>query len=454
MAHGQFGFETPQEVQARIAQTFRDRSDRASTQGSGAQAGAALGQIFGGSIRKRIETSQERAELRKKFEAEGIDEKEARARAKRELPVKYAQVRKAEDIQEITSGLPEIIEGLTGTRGMKQALGLLEISERLSDAGLHQEAFRVREQGLAAFQVEQALVLSREDIKAGTDLKTQQADLANQKRLELLSEETPKDETVRLQARRRELTQQLAVGPDPAATREIGEINSRIRKLFTVTGQSAEDLLTTGFTVSTLTDLQKKFVASDMALDRMLQAGQSFQPRFLRIGSKLANFFRTQVDKFAELPEADARELAAYTTFKRDSAENMNLYIKQITGAQMAIQEAERLLKGIPNAELDSPQEYQSKYIATVRGIMAVRERTRRALEAGKPLLLTDVDKGRPGAFESFLPPLEEVLKFIGISDEADEQLAKDVDKTLDTVADFIEELGRQTQQPTPPPQR
>jgi hypothetical protein len=54
-------------------------------------------------------------------------------------------------------------------------------------------------------------------------------------------------------------------------------------------------------------------------------------------------------------------KLEAYSTFQNDAFDNMNRYIKEITGAQMSESEADRLRKAMPDPQRDSPVEFKAK---------------------------------------------------------------------------------------------
>ena len=82
-----FGFETPQEAIARVRERFSEQqTDLGRTalgSSPGGQAGIALGQIFGPSIRKSLETrSARRSEAERLVRETGLSKQEARARAK------------------------------------------------------------------------------------------------------------------------------------------------------------------------------------------------------------------------------------------------------------------------------------------------------------------------------------------------------------------------------------
>lgn len=68
----------------------------------------------------------------------------------------------------------------------------------------------------------------------------------------------------------------------------------------------------------------------------------------------------------------DKAFLAEFSAYKRNAINSLNEYIKQITGAAMSEQEAQRILKGMPNPgqgvfDGDSPTEFKSKMDDAIR---------------------------------------------------------------------------------------
>lgn len=68
----------------------------------------------------------------------------------------------------------------------------------------------------------------------------------------------------------------------------------------------------------------------------------------------------------ANLSQNDSKFLTDFSSYKRNAINTMNEYIKSITGAAMSEQEAQRILRGMPNPgqgmlDGDSPIEFKSK---------------------------------------------------------------------------------------------
>jgi len=99
------------------------------------------------------------------------------------------------------------------------------------------------------------------------------------------------------------------------------------------------------------------------AVRRVERIEQVFDPFFQSAGGQAATWSLALLDRLLPkgLPEGSAKDLlAAKTSFAQYTNENMNLYIKMITGAQMSEAEAGRLSKAIANLG-DSPTEFATK---------------------------------------------------------------------------------------------
>lgn len=138
-------------------------------------------------------------------------------------------------------------------------------------------------------------------------------------------------------------------------------------------------------TSTTQTRIEKSILDSQDGLGRLRAIQASFDPRFLTIGGKIEGFLTSVKDKLS--PESLTTEqkefLEDYTVFTQDAIENLNRYIKEITGAQMSEPEAERLSKGIPNPEKDSPTQFKAKMDNSMRQLVLGRARAIHARKQG-----------------------------------------------------------------------
>lgn len=137
------------------------------------------------------------------------------------------------------------------------------------------------------------------------------------------------------------------------------------------------------------TDLQTAVLTANNQLDQMATIAQKFEPEFLTLPTQLLMKGAGALDKVGlggTIPAELAGKRERFIEFRRNSVNAFNLYIKAITGAAMAVPEAERIQKGFPDAENDSPQAFVSKMRGTARDILGVQKRAQSVLREGLQL--------------------------------------------------------------------
>lgn len=146
---------------------------------------------------------------------------------------------------------------------------------------------------------------------------------------------------------------------------------------------------TEGLTNKTRNDLQATTVQAREGLARLRAIKTQFRPEYQQLGPRWANLATAWKDKAGmSVGKADAENLRKFSQFKADALNNINLYIKEITGAAMSNAEAERIQKGVPNPgsgliDGDSPVEFASKLDGTTRRLSEVNARAMYALKHG-----------------------------------------------------------------------
>lgn len=165
--------------------------------------------------------------------------------------------------------------------------------------------------------------------------------------------------------------------------KEIGR-GSRVNKQEVLTGELGK---------KTGENLQEKFFNAQEGLGRLKAIGETFRPEFLTLGGR-ASALKTKWKDFAgmELDQGEKKYLTDYTTFTANAYDNLNRYIKEITGAAMTNAEAGRITKSLPNPESDGPQEFQAKYNATITQLQRAVARTRYALTTKQPIETYSID--------------------------------------------------------------
>jgi hypothetical protein len=153
-----------------------------------------------------------------------------------------------------------------------------------------------------------------------------------------------------------------------------------------------------GLAPKTLGDLDEQALAASNALARLDQIGRGFRPEYQQFATRGINWWNATKEKFgANLPEAERRQLAEFTSFKRDSVQNLNQTIKDITGAAMSVPEAERIKSQVPDAGTtvfngDSPTEFKAKLEGATKDLRNALLRANWARTKGLDPLKTGVE--------------------------------------------------------------
>lgn len=125
----------------------------------------------------------------------------------------------------------------------------------------------------------------------------------------------------------------------------------------------------------TVRDIEKDLRAASEGLARLNTIQSEFQGKFLEYRTRWGNMWNAFTEKAGyELAPEEKQELAEITTFNRDAVDNLNRYIKEITGAQMSEPEAARIVKGLPNPgtgifDGDSATQFEAKMKGTIKAL-------------------------------------------------------------------------------------
>lgn len=130
--------------------------------------------------------------------------------------------------------------------------------------------------------------------------------------------------------------------------------------------------------------LETKILNAEEHYSRIKDIGRQFDPEFLTFGGVAKGAWYRFRDKLnigqLSLSPQQTEYLQRFSTFRQSSARNINLYIKEITGAQMSEKEADRIKLGEADAgtgflDGDSPSQYKSKLENSMRLIRLSRMR-------------------------------------------------------------------------------
>uniref|UniRef100_A0A6M3IND1 Uncharacterized protein n=1 Tax=viral metagenome TaxID=1070528 RepID=A0A6M3IND1_9ZZZZ len=97
-------------------------------------------------------------------------------------------------------------------------------------------------------------------------------------------------------------------------------------------------------------DIETKIITGKEQIARIQAIASEFKPEFQEIGARLATAWTSIKAKLGQnVSKDDSAKLVEFKKFQRKAIENINLYIKELTGAQMSEKEADRLRLAQPD---------------------------------------------------------------------------------------------------------
>jgi len=134
--------------------------------------------------------------------------------------------------------------------------------------------------------------------------------------------------------------------------------------------------------------LEEEILTTGNAAARLNQIKATFRPEYLNIKFRGQQEWNTLKDKFTSLDPKDKAVLQGYSTYKQNSINNLNQTIKDLTGAAMGVQEADRIIAGAPNAgtgifDGDSPTNFESKLNNQIKQVQYALARKQYSLTKG-----------------------------------------------------------------------
>jgi hypothetical protein len=149
---------------------------------------------------------------------------------------------------------------------------------------------------------------------------------------------------------------------------------------------------------STTSDVQKSVITTADAVTRLNNIQFSYKPEYQNIGFRSKQAWNTLKDKFGTLSPAEKTQLTQYSQYRQNALQNLNQTIKDITGAAMGVQEADRIISTLPNAGTDiwsgdSPTEFEAKLNNAVAQTKYALARKNYSLRKGLNWESTALDK-------------------------------------------------------------
>lgn len=122
-------------------------------------------------------------------------------------------------------------------------------------------------------------------------------------------------------------------------------------------------------------DIEEQLLENTALSSRLYEIRGSYKPQFQKLSNRFSTGWSALKEKLgADLSPTERKDLQEYSNFRRSAINNLNEYIKQITGAAMSIPEAERITKAMPNPgqglfDGDSPTEFEAKLNGVIKQI-------------------------------------------------------------------------------------
>jgi hypothetical protein len=115
------------------------------------------------------------------------------------------------------------------------------------------------------------------------------------------------------------------------------------------------------------TKIDEGMLDATKGLMRLDTIASQFKPEFQTIATRGEQWWSSVKEKAGvDLKTKEKADLEEFSKFKRNAIDSLNQYIQSITGAAMSEQEAQRILRGMPNPgqgifDGDSPTEFKAK---------------------------------------------------------------------------------------------
>ena len=133
---------------------------------------------------------------------------------------------------------------------------------------------------------------------------------------------------------------------------------------------------------------QDNVVKSVGTQDLLLDIQETFDEKYLQIPERINQVWLAGKDKFGMAKPSEQEDLREFSRFKQNAIEAVNQYIRDITGAQMSVKEAERLSLALPQPgqgifDGDSPAVFQEKLKNAIEKVKRAEQRAKYFLSEG-----------------------------------------------------------------------
>lgn len=175
---------------------------------------------------------------------------------------------------------------------------------------------------------------------------------------------------------------------------------------------------------------EQQFNANE-SIGRLSKIRAGFKPEYQQFGNQVGMEWTRLKDRFNEASPHEKKKFAEYTGWRSGAINNLNMEIKQLTGAAMTEAEAQRLLAGLPNPGTgptnpgDSPTEFQAKLDAAIDGAKQAAIRASLAKQYGLDWRQIPLDQVESQLLDRYMQDRAKALEAQGVAaDEAERQAA------------------------------
>lgn len=131
-----------------------------------------------------------------------------------------------------------------------------------------------------------------------------------------------------------------------------------------------------GLAAPTVNRVEEQIVNNAQRMERLNEIQASFDPEFLTyLGQGQSWLAAVREKATGRLPADQRQRLERYTEFRSRAFNDLTATLKEMSGAAVTPQEAERLLRVIGDPSSDSPTEFNAKLKTVMRGIKLAQAR-------------------------------------------------------------------------------
>jgi hypothetical protein len=139
---------------------------------------------------------------------------------------------------------------------------------------------------------------------------------------------------------------------------------------------------------TTASKVEEGVLTNAEAMSRLNSIYGTYRPEYLNVPFRAKQEWTNLAGKFKDVSPKDKQILTGYYEFKQNALQNLNKTIKDLTGAAMGVQEADRIIASLPNAGStvfggDSPVEFEAKLNNAVQQTKYALARQTYALKSG-----------------------------------------------------------------------